>query len=107
MNPSQRKLERAAGKRRFLVHLSVVQNPGDSLHKYALCIKPWAAHRKRCTKQHQRLFSDECALIEVVNPLLPEGSDVRDVLAHIEGQGGFFYLLELAAEEARRLGWRE
>jgi len=52
-------------------------------------------------------FGDEFELVEAVNPLLPEGSDVRDVLAHIESQEGFLYLLHLTAEQAARLGWRE
>ncbi len=50
---------------------------------------------------------DEYELTEALNPLLPHGSDVRDVLSHIESPEGFLYLLNLSSEEARRLGWRE
>lgn len=50
---------------------------------------------------------DEYELIETINPLLPRGSDIRDVLSHIESPDGFLYLLYLSAEEANRLGWRE
>ncbi|MFP5233626.1 MAG: hypothetical protein ACLGQX_13530 [Acidobacteriota bacterium] len=45
-------------------------------------------------------------MIDVVNPLLLRGSDVRDVMEHIESPNGFFYLLRLSSEEAARLGWR-
>ena len=50
---------------------------------------------------------DEYELIETINPLLPHGSDVRDVLSHIESPDGFIYLLYLSSEEAERLGWRD
>jgi hypothetical protein len=40
-----------------------------------------------------------------MNPLLPRGSDVRDVLSHIESPDGFLYLLHLSSEEAAHLGW--
>jgi hypothetical protein len=53
------------------------------------------------------VFADECELIAVINPLLPNGSDVRDVFEHIETPNGFFYLLRLSDEEAAQLGWRD
>ena len=48
---------------------------------------------------HERAFKDEDDLIRTVNPLLTNGSDVRDVLSHIESSDGFFYLLHLTAEK--------
>ena len=54
---------------------------------------------------HERAFCDQCELIETVNRLLPRGSDVRDVLGHIESPDGFLYLLHLSSEEAGCLGW--
>lgn len=106
MNRPSRKLENATRRRRFLVHLSLVRDASGDSRQYALCIQPWTARRKRCSEATKRLYSDDCALVEVVNPLLPRGSDVRDVLGHIESNGGFFYLLRLTAEEAQRLGWQ-
>jgi hypothetical protein len=55
---------------------------------------------------HERIFADEYALIATINPLLPSGSDVRDVFSHIESPDGFYYILELRGEEAQQLGWR-
>lgn len=106
MNRPSRKLDHATRRRRYLVHLSLVRDASDDSRQYVLCIQPWTSRRKKCSEATKRLYSDECALIEVVNPLLPCGSDVRDVLEHIESNGGFFYLLRLTAEEAHRLGWQ-
>ena len=58
-------------------------------------------------KTQERVFTDEYELIETMNPLLPHGSDVRDVISHIESPDGFLYLLYLSSEEAGSLGWRE
>ena len=55
----------------------------------------------------ERAFADECELIATINPLLPPGSDIRDVFDHIESPNGFYYLLHLRSEEAAQLGWRE
>lgn len=107
MNSSRCKLDNATSRRRYLVHLSLVQAAGEDSQQYVVCIEPWAGPSKGCSKQSVRQIRDECALVEVMNPLLPCGSDVRDVLSHIESSGGFFYLLQLTAEEAQRLGWRE
>jgi hypothetical protein len=41
-----------------------------------------------------------------MNALLPHGSDVRNVLSHIESPDGFLYLLYLSFEEVSNLGWR-
>ena len=58
-------------------------------------------------KTHERVFTDEYELIEIINPLLSQGSDVRNVISHIEKPEGFLYLLYLSSEEANSLGWRE
>lgn len=53
----------------------------------------------------ERTFADDNELIATVNPLLPEGSDIRDIFEHIETPNGFYYLLHLSSDEARELGW--
>ena len=53
-----------------------------------------------------RTFKDEDDMVRTVNPLLAHGSDVRDVLGHIESPDGFFYLLYLSVDEACKFGWR-
>lgn len=69
-------------------------------------ISPWAGRRNSRTGIIERVFADECELIEAINPLLPHGSDVRDIFEHIESSNGFFYLLRLSSEEAAQLGWQ-
>ena len=61
---------------------------------------------ERPRRTRERVFTDECELIETINPLLPRGSDVRDVLTHIESPDGFLYLLHLKSEQPAGLGWR-
>ncbi|MFP5266593.1 MAG: hypothetical protein ACLGQU_04425 [Acidobacteriota bacterium] len=69
-------------------------------------IRPWSARGDSRAETMERVFADEWEMIDVVNPLLLRGSDVRDVMEHIESPNGFFYLLRLSSEEAARLGWR-
>ena len=69
-------------------------------------IRLWTARIRARAESQGRAFIDESELIEIVNPLLPRGSDVRDVLSHVESPDGFLYLLHLDSEEAARLGWR-
>ena len=66
----------------------------------------WTSRVKGMDEIRERVFRDECELVEAMNPLLPPGSDLRDVLGHIECNDGFFYLLHLTAEQAQQLGWR-
>lgn len=105
MNQTLRKLDHGRQRRRFLVHLSCTHESRAS-HKYVARIELWTSRRTEPKERHERLFADECAMIQTVNPLLPSGSDVRDVLGHIECNDGFFYLLHLTSEEAGSLGWR-
>ena len=95
-----------SGTRRYLVHLFCAQgeNPGD--RRYILRIQPWTPRSRRRMRAQERLFDDEWQLAETVNPLLPCGSDVRNVLSCIESPEGFLYLLHLNAEQARTLGWQ-
>ena len=72
---------------------------------YIARIQPWAARMSARAETRERVFTDECELIATINPLLPRGSDVRDVLSHIESPDGFLYLLHLNSEQAARLGW--
>ena len=58
--------------------------------RYIARICPWAARNGFPRETCERAFADECELIATVNPLLPPGSDVRDVFEHIESQNGFY-----------------
>ena len=93
-------------RRRYVVHLSCVNEVGPSPCRYIARIRPLAARAVTQAEVHERIFADECDLIATVNPLLPSGSDVRDVFSHVESPDGFFYILCLSAEEAARLGWQ-
>lgn len=105
MSRSPRKLAHAAERRRYLVHLFHALETSDSTRHYVARIQPWTSCGRTQPERHERFFADEYALVEAVNPLLPCGSDVRDVLGYIESDDGFFYLLHLTSEEARSLGW--
>jgi hypothetical protein len=105
MNPIGQKRDPAAPRRRYQVHLFCVVEREDEGCRYIAQIRPWTArsvHAETC----QRSFADDNELIATINPLLPHGSDVRDVFEHIESPNGFFYLLHLSSEEAGQLGWR-
>ena len=105
MTPARRKRNLATLRRRYLVHLlGVIEGQSESF-RYIARIRPWAARRVN-TEARERAFADECELIATINPLLPSGSDIRDVFDHIESPNGFFYLLRLSSEEAGKLGWR-
>lgn len=106
MTPSAPQPDMALRRRRYVVHLSCTHDEGSFACRYTVRIHPWAARISSRVKAHGRVFSDECELIETINPLLPRGSDVRDVLAQIEAPDGFLYLLRLSLEEAQRLGWQ-
>jgi hypothetical protein len=106
MNPSTQKPDLAPHKHRYLVHLLCAQNESDETCRYIVRIQLWSARSGARTEIHERTFADECELIETINPLLPAGSDIRDVIGHIEGSDGFFYLLHLSSEQAVHLGWR-
>ena len=92
-------------RRRYLVHLSCVLSGGCECCSYIARIRPWAARRALHAEPGERAFADECELISTINPLLPPGSDIRDVFDHIESSNGFYYLLRLSSEEAGTLGW--
>lgn len=82
----------------------MAESDGDN-RRYFARIRPSAARSGAHTQFGERAFEDDCELIAAINPLLPPGSDVRDVFAHIDTAIGFFYLLWLTTEEARQLGW--
>ena len=105
MNPATQKHGPPPPRRRYLVHLSCVLGGGCERCSYIARIRPWAARSGRHAELRERAFADECELIATINPLLPSGSDVRDVFDHIESPNGFFYLLHLSSEEAGQLGW--
>lgn len=106
MNQDGQKPALAPSERRFLVHLSCALDGSSDHFRYIARIRPWAARGSSRTESLERVFADECELIEAINPLLPHGSDVRDVFEHIESPSGFFYMLRLNSEEAAQLGWR-
>ncbi len=96
-----------SGTRRFLIHLSCAHDETTGDCRYRLRIQPWTPRiGKRRPQAHEVLFEDEYELIRAVNPILPDGSDVRNVLSHIESPEGFLYLLHLNPQQAGTLGWR-
>ncbi len=98
MNPTDR-------RRRYLVHLMTAQDESTGVRRYIARIRLWSARANPRAKTAEHDFSDECELIEVMNPLLPKGSDVRDVLGYVESPEGFLYLLQLSQTQAAALGW--
>lgn len=106
MNPLKSKSKSAPRRHRFLLHLFGTREGGGEECRYTATIRLWAARGSSRWGTHERAFSGEYDLIRTVNPLLENGSDVRDVLSHIESPDGFFYLLHLTAEEACKFGWR-
>src|SRR3954452_11500819 len=104
MNPSARRTGSRPPRRRYVVHLLCVREDNCPC-RYTARIRPWASRAVVQAQLYERVFTDECALIATINPLLPSGSDVRDVFSHIESPDGFFYILYLSGDEARLLGW--
>jgi len=107
MSRSTQKLNPGPRRRRYLVHLFCTHDEGSLVCRYTVSIRLWTVRSSAYVKSQEYAFRDEYELIETINPLLPHGSDVRDVLSHIESPDGFLYLLSLSPEEADRLGWRE
>lgn len=95
----------APRRRRYLVHLLCVFDREGESCRYVTRISPWSARGGAHAETRERTFTDDCELIATINPLLPRGSDVRDIFGHIESPNGFFYLLLLSGEEAEQLGW--
>lgn len=93
-------------RRRYVVHLLCLPGAEVDSRVYIARIRPWTARPDLTGDTAERVFEDECELIEVINPVLPRGSDVRDVFEHIESPNGFFYLLRLTGNQAAELGWR-
>jgi hypothetical protein len=94
-------------RRRYVIHLSCANNDVSLTGHYIARIRLWSVRSGAHEKTQEHAFMDEYELIETINPLLPHGSDVRDVLSHVESPDGFLYLLYLSSEEAGSLGWRE
>lgn len=108
MRTPARKSQTRSGARRYLVHLSCVPEETTGSFRYLMRIRPWAPRSSAPHFQpRERLFEDEYELMRALNPLLPGGSDVRNVLSHIESPEGFLYLLHLKPEQAQTLGWGE
>jgi hypothetical protein len=107
MNRPAQKLNRASRRRRYLVHLCCAHDEGSRACRHVARIQLWTTRGGVHAKTQERVFTDEYELIETINPLLPHGSDVRNVISHIEKPDGFLYLLYLSSEEASSLGWRE
>ncbi len=106
MNPPAQKPDRVTPRRRYLVHLSSLHDEGCR-GRYLARIQLWTARSNANPKTRERVFTDEYELIDTMNALLPQGSDVRNVISHIENLDGFLYLLHLSSEQASTLGWRE
>jgi len=107
MSRLAKKVNRAPRKRRYLVHLCCAPDEGSGACRHVARIQLWTTRGGAHAKTQERVFTDEYELIEIINPLLPHGSDVRNVISHIESPDGFLYLLYLSSEEAGSLGWRE
>lgn len=105
MIPPRQKDEVEPRRRRYLVHLSCLFTSESDGCRYVARIRPWTGRHSRSTEMRERTFADDNELIATVNPLLPEGSDIRDIFEHIETPNGFYYLLHLSSDEARELGW--
>jgi hypothetical protein len=105
MSSPGQKSDLAHRRPRYLVYLFCAHEQSNNACRYIARIRTWAARINARAETHERVFTDECELIETMNPLLPRGSDVRDVLSHIESPDGFLYLLHLSSEEAAHLGW--
>ena len=52
-----------------------------------------------------RQFNDESVMAQVVNPVLPNGGDVRNVLNLVQRRKGWTVVLELTDSEAAIFGW--
>jgi hypothetical protein len=107
MNPPAQKIIPGPRRRRYLIHLCCTYDEGSHARRYAARTQLWTTRGSVMAKIGERVFTDEYELIETINPLLPQGSDVRNVISHIENPDGFLYLLYLSSEEANSLGWRE
>lgn len=105
MRGPTRRSHASSGSRRYLIHLSSSREEATGEPRYLIHIQPWAPRSACLSQAQERLFEDESELIQVINPLLPGGSDVRNVLSHVQSAQGFFYLLRLNPEQARTLGW--
>jgi len=106
MSPPAEKPDLAPRRRRYVVYLFCAHDETNDTCNHIARIQPWAVRMSARAETRERVFTDECELIETINPLLPRGSDVRDVLSHIESPDGFLYLLHLNSEQAAGLGWR-
>ena len=107
MNRPAKKLDPEPQRRRYLVRLCCVHDEGSRACRYAAHIQLWTTRKSVHAKTQERVFADEYELIQTINPLLPHGSDVRNVFGHIEIPDGFLYLLYLSSEEAGSLGWQQ
>jgi len=107
MNAPAQKIDPGPRRRRYLIHLCCTYDEVSHACRYAARIQLWKARSSVQAKTQERIFTDEYELIETINPLLPKGSDVCNVISHIEKPDGFLYLLYLSSEEATKLGWRE
>jgi hypothetical protein len=101
MNPRAQKTDRAPKRRRYVVYLFCAHEQSIDVCRYMARIEPWVTRHSVRIEPHERSFADEWELIEIINPLLPKSSDVRDVLSHVECPEGFLYLLHPSSEERR------
>ncbi len=107
MSPADYQHDQPPRRRLFVIHLLSCLDHECQTCRYIARIRPWATRTSNPAVYCERTFADECELIATVNPLLPHGSDVRDVFGHVESPNGFLYLLRLSGAEARQLGWRD
>lgn len=87
------------------MQLASSQDESTGGRRYTARVRLWSARPNPRAKTTEHNFADECELIEALNPLLPKGSDVRDVLGYVESPEGFLYLLQLTQAQVASLGW--
>ena len=104
MNEPSHVYGHATIRRRYLIHLSCAFEASEGTRHYLVRVVPWTSRLTTQCAVRECTFKDEVALAEAINPLLSCGSDVRDVLGHIESEEGFFYLVRLTPEEAETIG---
>jgi hypothetical protein len=110
IHPPETAPEAPTARRRYIVHLLAIEAEDEaeteSPAHFVARIRPWSTRCNHIVEAQEREFRDAEHLVRTINPLLPAGSDVRDVMGHIAGTDGFFYLLQLSLAEAEQLGWR-
>lgn len=90
-------------KKNYFVIFSSKKQSDDS-HIYSTSIFPEGGNKGSLVRQRQ--FASESEMVAIVNPLLPPGGDMKNVLSLIHGDEGYQKVLALTDYEAALLGWQ-